>query len=121
MRTNSVELLYGDKFLIAFIFLFFSQFTFSETFQGKEYEWVKTLSTQADAQSYAEDAGGHLVVINSQAENDFIFDLIQSDTSSNLGQASDGGGISYVWLGADDSSQEGTWRWVNGDAWSYTN
>ena len=108
MRTNSVELLYGDKFLIAFIFLFVSQFTFSETFQGKEYEWVKTLSTQADAQSYAEDAGGHLVVINSQAENDFIFDLIQSDTSSNLGQASDGGGISYVWLAADDSSQEGT-------------
>ena len=92
-----------------------------ETFQGKEYEWVKTRYTQSEAQSYAEDEGGHLVVINSQAENDFIFDLIQSDTSTNLGQASDGGGISYVWLGADDATQEGTWRWVNGDAWSYTN
>ncbi len=92
-----------------------------ETFQGKEYEWVKTRYTQSEAQSYAEDAGGHLVVINSQAENDFIFDLIRSDTSTNLGQAGDGGGIGYVWLGADDAAQEGTWRWVNGDAWSYTN
>ena len=76
-----------------------------ETFQGKEYEWVKTRYTQSEAQSYAEDAGGHLVVINSQAENDFIFDLIRSDTSTNLGQASDGGGIGYVWLGADDAAQ----------------
>ena len=44
----------------------------ARSFQGKEYEWVKTRYTQSEAQSYAEEAGGHLVVINSQAENDFI-------------------------------------------------
>ena len=92
-----------------------------EIFQGVEYQWIKELSNQSDAQAYAEEAGGHLVVINSDEENDFIFELINNDPSTNLGTAADGGGISYVWLGADDTRMEGTWEWVNGDPFGYAN
>ena len=47
--------------------------------------------------------------------------MVRDASLSGLGTASDGGGVSYVWLGGNDASSEGTWVWVNGDAFSYTN
>ena len=61
------------------------------------------------------------MVINSAAEQNFVYSMVQGNTDPSLGTASDGGGAIYVWLGGNDSSREGTWVWVNGDPFTYTN
>ena len=95
--------------------------TYAEEYGGKEYRWIKERKTQAEAQAQAESLGGHLVVINSAAEQNFVYSMVQGNTDPSLGTASDGGGAIYVWLGGNDSSREGTWVWVNGDPFTYTN
>ena len=92
-----------------------------QTFNGKEYRWIKERKTQEAAQAHAESLGGHLVVINSAAEDDFVYSMVNGASLSGLGTASDGGGVSYVWLGGNDAGSEGNWVWVNGEAFSYTN
>ena len=92
-----------------------------EVFGGKEYRWIKERKTQAEAEAHAEGLGGHLVVINSAAEDDFVYSMVRGASLSGLGTASDGGGVSYVWLGANDARVEGAWNWVNGDPFTYTN
>ena len=89
-------------------------------FSGHSYQLVTTGASYATAKSAAVDAGGYLVIINSQAENDFVYGLL-----SNAGittAAADGGGAQYVWIGASDATTEGTWQWVDGSSVGpYTN
>ena len=91
------------------------------TFGGKEYRWIKERKTQEEAQAYAESLGGHLVVINSADEDDFVYSMVRDASLTGLGIASDGGGVSYVWLGGKDAASEGEWVWVNGEPFQYTN
>lgn len=53
-----------------------------------------------------ENAGGHLVTITSQSENDFIFNNKKS---------------SEVWIGFSDQETEGQWKWVTNEPVVYTN
>lgn len=79
-----------------------------------------------DAASEAEQRGGHLATITSQAENDFIFDLINDPQYwyqlPVLGVQSHG-----PWIGGfkpDGPSAEAVgegWQWVSGEAWGYAN
>ena len=88
-------------------------------FSGHSYQLVTTGASYATAKSAAVDAGGYLVIINSQAENDFVYGLL-----SNAGittTAADGGDAQYVWIGASDATTEGTWQWVDGTALSFSN
>ena len=62
-----------------------------------------------DAKAYCESLGGYLATITSQEENDFIY----SNLANNSPQVS--------WLGATDEEEEGVWKWVTGETWSYTN
>lgn len=57
-----------------------------------------------EARDFCQTQGGHLVTINSQEENDFVYQFFP-----------------YGWLGATDELSEGTWLWVTGEPWSYTN
>ena len=91
------------------------------TFGGKEYRWIKERKTQEEAQAYAESLGGHLVVINSADEDNFVYSMVRDASLTGLGIASDGGGVSYVWLGGKDAASEGEWVWVNGEPFQYTN
>jgi len=54
-----------------------------------------------DAKIYSESLGGHLVVVNNQSENNFIF---------NLNDQVNGG----LFLGLSDIVKEGEWRWADG-------
>ncbi|MEZ5340907.1 MAG: lectin-like protein [Acidimicrobiales bacterium] len=54
-------------------------------------------------------AGGHLVTITSASENEFI-------RSNFLGE-----GGSSIWLGFTDAASEGTFAWVTGEPFVYTN
>jgi len=66
----------------------------------------------ASASIRAQDAGGHLACLSSAHENSFVFGLIASDPSA----WNDKNG---PWIGA--RREGGTWSWVNGEAWSFTN
>ncbi len=59
---------------------------------------------QADAAAQA--AGGHLAVINDNAENNFLGSHLLA---------------SYAWIGYTDQNQEGNFNWVTGEPETYTN
>ena len=74
----------------------------------KKYELYDNAVTWEQASELCEQKGGHLVTINSQEENDFVYDLIKDTTH-------------FAWLGGklNDSTME--WEWVTGEAFDYTN
>jgi len=53
--------------------------------------------------------GAHLASSGSAVENDFLRHLYTAT-----------GSTWYIWLGATDSSEEGTWSWTDGTAFNYT-
>ena len=63
--------------------------------------WNEAMATNAATQF-----GGHLVVINSAGENEFLRQGIMSDA---------------IWIGLSDHLVEGNFMWVNGEPLSYTN
>lgn len=62
--------------------------------------------TWNQANAAAQAAGGHLAVINNQAENHYLACRVQAV---------------YSWIGLNDVATEGQFEWVNGDAVTYTN
>lgn len=65
-----------------------------------DYTWEK-------AKSYCEALGGHLMTITSKKEQEIVSKLgLKAKTN--------------YWLGATDEEEEGTWKWVTGEKWSYT-
>ncbi|CAK0774338.1 C-type lectin domain-containing protein [Gammaproteobacteria bacterium] len=72
---------------------------------GHAYQLFDTAVYWQTAKNSCASLGGHLATITSQAENDWI--------QSNFG--------TEVWLGGTDEAQEGTWKWITGEEWSYTN
>ena len=78
--------------------------------------------TWDDAKAAAEAKGGHLVTITSEAENQFVYSLVEDDKFW-IWDGYDGEG---PWLGGyqrqGSSEPAGGWAWVNGDPFSeYTN
>jgi len=74
-------------------------------FGNSAYFITNDITRPVDAQTAAAANGGHLAVINSQAENDFIWNEIDE----------------LVYIGIDDYQTENTLAWVNGSSVSYTN
>jgi hypothetical protein len=68
-------------------------------------------TTWTAAESFAQLLGGHLVSINSQAEQDFVW--------SNFGSL--GGVDRRVWIGFTDRDSEGAFAWSDGSPAKYTN
>ncbi len=62
------------------------------------------------AEAEAITLGGHLVTINDQAENDFVF-----NTFAHLHPNDD------LWIGFSDAAVEGVFEWVSGEPITFTN
>ena len=62
-----------------------------------------------EAAEYCASLGGHLVTINSQEENDFLTRVFTRPRNE------------AVMIGASDFETEGDWKWVTGEAFSYSN
>lgn len=75
-------------------------------FNGHSYQRFDTVMDWTAAKSFCEVKGSHLATITTSAENDFV-------TANFL--------PNYVWLGGSDASSEGTWTWITGETWSYSN
>jgi hypothetical protein len=77
---------------------------------GHRYAVTEREMTWIEARNLAESLGGRLVVVNDAAENQFITDtfLVQL-------------GVPSFWLGATDFNMEGTFGWIDGSPFAYTN
>ena len=86
---------------------------YSFVYNGNTYEIVKENKTWIDAAACAVERGGYLTEINDQSEQDAIFLELNSNANIVVENtiAPDGGGGSYVWLGANDLQEEGAWMW----------
>ena len=71
---------------------------------GHTYKRFDTSSTWQQAKATCTGQGAHLATVTSQQENDFLAAL----------------STSTAWLGGTDEQVEGTWRWITGEAWSFT-
>jgi RHS repeat-associated protein len=76
-------------------------------YNGHTYLATDSLLTWSQAEAYAQGIGGHLVTINDSAENEWVRTTFSS--------------LSVLWIGLNDSVQEGKWVWPSGQAASYTN
>ncbi|KAM6394787.1 hepatic lectin-like [Rhynochetos jubatus] len=70
-------------------------------FEQSCYSFSEETMSWSDAQEICIDQGAHLVVINSELEQKFLMDTINSSST--------------YWLGVTDQQEEGTWVWTNGE------
>ena len=76
------------------------------TYNGKFY-FLSNAGTWTQAQAQAVSLGGNLVTVNDAAENEFLVNTF--------------GGTERLWIGLTDEVTEGTFKWANGEAVTYTN
>ena len=74
--------------------------------QISQYQFVPNQVCWSQANAAAEAAGGHLVTIGDEEENDLVLGLT-------------GGG--RAWIGFTDQASEGDFVWVTGEPVTYTN
>ena len=79
-------------------------FTNQQNYGGHSYYRSTGVAYWTTARTNCSNMGGHLVTITSSGEQSFIFGLWPSG-----------------WIGLTDEVTEGTWRWVTGETYSYTN
>ncbi len=86
------------------------------TFNGHAYKFFPEKLSWTDAKRKCEQLGGHLPVVNDQAENDFLVKLCAGKFSN-----SDKIGGPTIWLGATDVENEGDWKLIDGKPLAYKN
>ncbi|MBP8260273.1 MAG: hypothetical protein KA118_11480, partial [Verrucomicrobia bacterium] len=75
------------------------------TYGGHAYKVTPAGMTWPSAESYAVSLGGHLITLNDPAENEWARRTF--------------GPYGSVWIGLNDSAQEGTFAWTSGDPLSF--
>lgn len=80
-----------------------------EFYTLSESEWESGPITWEQAERRCEWKGGHLAVIESQAENDYLYTAMKQK------------GFENAYFGYSDKETEGSWKWVNGEQSPYTN
>lgn len=90
---------------------------YSFQYNGKNYEIVKEKQNWSDAAACDVERGGYLIEIDDANEQSAIYDTLinASGVATNYTSVADGGGIAYVWIGATDQANEGTWVWDGND------
>ena len=84
---------------------------FAHEYNGHYYVLTSGPMDWTQAESEAKSLGGHLVTVNSQAENDFLQQVYFSGPERDTG----------YWLGFNDVDAEGVWVWASGEQVTYTN
>jgi len=78
---------------------------------GHKYMAVRNPCRWAEAKKACEDMGGHLLIIDTQEEqNALVAMLVRA-----------GMGRDNFWIGATDEIEEGAWTWVDGSPVAYSN
>ena len=82
-------------------------------FNGHSYKFFPDVLTWHQAKSRCEEMGGHLAIIESDAENSFV--AAHAEKSISNRRDMDG-----VWIGATDELKEGAWKWVDANPLAFT-
>ena len=72
---------------------------------GHTFRYIPIKATWKNAKAVCEALGGHLATSTSAEKNAFLLSIVSAAS----------------WLGGTDEETEGVWKWVTGEAWSYTN
>lgn len=97
-------------FIVTNIIIYSAPYVFF--YKNTKYELVTEYLNWKDAAKYALNKDAKLVEIDSQEEQDTIFKAILAfGLSKTYRPIMDGGGTSYVWIGANDIAEEGNWIW----------
>ena len=123
--TFTVTVSDGDKSVTEDVTVTINPVNDVSTFFDVGYQWVAEKMTYDAARDNATSSGGFLIDINNADEQagmvTLTADMYAENSSAEIwGTAADGGGISYIWLGASDADTEGTWVWESGQAFEYT-
>ncbi len=81
----------------------------ARSFNGHAYKFFPEQLPWKTAKARCEALGGHLVILETAAENAFVAKLVEES------------GRLDTWIGATDEGAEGQWRWVNGELVTWTN
>lgn len=82
-------------------------------FKGHKYELYNESMTWESAKLFCEKKGGHLVTISDEKENEFVNGMRCRNLSTDYKQS--------IWLGGSDTANEGTWSWITGEPFTYSN
>ena len=82
-------------------------------FKGHKYELYNESMTWESAKLFCEKKGGHLVTISDEKENEFVNGMRCRNLSTDYQQS--------IWLGGSDTANEGTWSWITGESFTYSN
>lgn len=77
-------------------------------FDGHGYAVFDNSMSWTEAKEFCESLGGHLAVITSEDEQNFIDNLIKTSSKSSF------------WLGGYEVGYD-NWKWITGEPWNYTN
>jgi len=69
----------------------------------------KEYVTWHEAKKRCDDAGGYLLVVNSEEENEAIWEILGGTWEHS------------AWIGFTDGEVEGSWKWISGEAVKYGN
>ncbi len=75
---------------------------------GHYYKYFSSTMSRAGALNFCQEQGGHLVTISDAEENELVRRLFAGKTGS-------------VWIGGDDLQTQGSFTWVTGEPFAYTN
>ncbi len=74
---------------------------------GHYYQPMGFAKSWHDAEDVCKQQGAHLVTIQDEEENNFVW-MLQDQSGP-------------VWFGASDEVEEGNWVWVTGEPWDFSN
>lgn len=78
--------------------------------------YLLDISTWTNAELKARELGGHLVTINNQEENDWVYSTFLPCAGLS-GEASQGD----LWIGYTDALIDGVWEWASGEKTDFVN
>ena len=80
------------------------------TVKHSRYEIFYDDLSWTDAEAYCESLGGHLATVTSAEEYETILSLIPSNARKSV-----------FWIGGTSAGNNGVWKWITGEEWSYDN
>jgi len=81
-----------------------SEFVYADSLGGSYYYLSTSAVTWHEADDMSENAGGHLVSVNSAEENNIIAWLMDEIIA-----------VEEIWIGFNDVEMEGYWEWTTGE------